>query len=157
MEEDRLCEACGWWGDKNEVLITPPEPEEFNPVLAASQVLAMYRDVCRNELIAEQVFDAGDATEADLRKVRLECRDSVNSIIEMFAAFRKVSKNKLVLEANGLLGWPDEWTDRHHNACNEPCDFLVGPCACGAWHTADEQWVKETLANHNAEIVANED
>ena len=21
-----------------------------------------------------------------------------------------------------------------HNACNERCDMLIGPCACGAWH-----------------------
>jgi hypothetical protein len=21
-----------------------------------------------------------------------------------------------------------------HNACNEPCDVVDGPCACGAWH-----------------------
>lgn len=22
-----------------------------------------------------------------------------------------------------------------YNACTDPCDFLVGPCACGAFHT----------------------
>lgn len=23
---------------------------------------------------------------------------------------------------------------------NQPCDMLIGPCSCGAWHKADE-WV----------------
>lgn len=22
-----------------------------------------------------------------------------------------------------------------YNACNEPCDVLIGPCSCGAWHS----------------------
>lgn len=25
-----------------------------------------------------------------------------------------------------------------HNACSEPCDALVGPCCCGAWHDAED-------------------
>lgn len=25
------------------------------------------------------------------------------------------------------------------NACNEPCDALVGPCVCGAYHR-EEDW-----------------
>ena len=24
---------------------------------------------------------------------------------------------------------------RIHNGCNEPCDALVGPCSCQAWHS----------------------
>jgi len=24
-----------------------------------------------------------------------------------------------------------------HNACTDPCDFDLGPCACGAWHNHD--------------------
>lgn len=42
---------------------------------------------------------------------------------------------------NDLMGYPEHWPE-HHNACNEPCDMAVGPCACGAWHTLDE-WTKE--------------
>lgn len=36
----------------------------------------------------------------------------------------------------------------HYNppTSNTPCDALVGPCSCGAWHNIDEPWVKETLA-----------
>lgn len=48
--------------------------------------------------------------------------------------------SRLILRpnSNGLLGWPEAWTRRFHNAINEPCDMLIGPCACGAWHHADE-------------------
>lgn len=54
---------------------------------------------------------------------------------------------------NGLLGWPDSWTTRHHNACNEPCDMLIGPCACGAWHNAAEGWVRNALLFYGARII----
>ncbi len=39
---------------------------------------------------------------------------------------------------SGLLAWPELWTLRYFNGNNEPCDMLVGPCACGAWHHAEE-------------------
>ena len=29
--------------------------------------------------------------------------------------------------------YPEDWP-RFHNACSDPCDMLIGPCACGAWH-----------------------
>ena len=64
-----------------------------------------------------------------------------------------MSKQIIYRYDNGLLGWPDEWTERHYNACNEPCDMLIGPCACGAWHTP-ECWTAE-LNRYNAEIRDN--
>jgi hypothetical protein len=33
--------------------------------------------------------------------------------------------------------WPKDWPPRH-NASNEACDMLIGPCACGATHFAGE-------------------
>ncbi len=36
-----------------------------------------------------------------------------------------------------MAPWPDHWP-KYHNACNEPCDILIGPCACGATHTRNE-------------------
>lgn len=24
-----------------------------------------------------------------------------------------------------------------HNGTHEPCDMLIGPCSCGAWHITD--------------------
>lgn len=29
-----------------------------------------------------------------------------------------------------------------YNACSEPCDMLVGPCVCGAYHTEEELYKK---------------
>lgn len=55
-----------------------------------------------------------------------------------------------VLTTDGLLGWPDEWLTRHFNASHDPCDMLIGPCACGAWHKATD-W-DDVLAHYNAEI-----
>lgn len=62
-------------------------------------------------------------------------------------------KTILYCYENGLLDWPDEWTERVYNACNEPCDVLIGPCACGAWHHL-EDWV-ELLNRYNSEIRDN--
>lgn len=33
------------------------------------------------------------------------------------------------------------------------CDTLVGPCACGRTHKADEEWVRDLLNLHFAKIV----
>lgn len=46
--------------------------------------------------------------------------------------------------SNGLVPFPTT-EPSHHNACNDPCDMLVGPCACGAWHSVEEQWVRDVL------------
>ena len=87
-DADRLCEVCGWWGDQQEALLVPPKSDVFNPVLAAAQTLELYREVCRHELIAEQVYDAGDGTEAELQRVHMARRHAAHSIIEMFVALR---------------------------------------------------------------------
>lgn len=44
--------------------------------------------------------------------------------------------------ANNWVPMPTEC--RLYNGCNEPCDMAVGPCACGAWHTAAcwPEWVR---------------
>lgn len=38
--------------------------------------------------------------------------------------------------ANKFAEWPKNWPPYFHR--NEPCDMLVGPCSCGAWHTPGE-------------------
>lgn len=154
-DESRLCAACGWFGDNSETAKAPPPSDVFNPVLASLQALFLYRDVCRQELVAEQVFDAGNATEADLRKIKVEARNCLHSLVQMFTALRRPHQAPpIVLEkgSTGFVPWPDDWTDFHYNARTEPCDTLVGPCACGAWHTEDETWVQEALTRHNAVI-----
>ena len=87
-DSDRLCEVCGWFGDQQEALLAPPTSDVLNPVLAAAQTLDLYRDVCRKELVAEQIYDAGNATEAELQRVHLARRYAAHSIIEMFVALR---------------------------------------------------------------------
>ena len=153
-DDSRLCEACGWFGDYEETAKKPSDPEVFNPVLATLQALALYRDVCRDELIAEQIYDAGAATETDLRRVKLAARDSLHSLVAVFTALRRPhALPPVVLKKaeNGTLGWPTEWMDYNYN-CNECCDMLIGPCSCGAWHSETDEWVRETLARHNAVI-----
>ncbi len=87
-DADRLCEVCGWFGDRQETLLMPPQSDVLNPVLAAAQTLELYRDICRKELIVEQVYDAGNATEADLQRVHMARQHATNSIVEMFVALR---------------------------------------------------------------------
>jgi len=95
-DADRLCEVCGWWGDQQEVLPVPPKNDAFNPVLAAAQTLELYRDVCRNELLAEQIYDAGNATEDDLQRTHIIRRHAAHAIIEMFVALRnRANKNRV--------------------------------------------------------------
>ena len=148
----RLCDTCGWFGDWQEVLHTPPSGDAFNSARAAAQVLELYRDICRRELIIEQAYYAGGITEDVVRKAKTQCRQCAHLLIEMFTALRRVPKIRLEC-ANGMTPWPDAWTDYRYNACNEPCDMLVGPCACGATHLPTEKWVQEKLTAHNAEIV----
>jgi hypothetical protein len=155
-DADRLCEVCGWWGGQEEVLSAPPQTDVVNPVLTASQVLELYRDACRYELIGEQVCDAGNATETDLRRVRVARRHAADSIIAMFVAlWNRVMKQQAkqpLKRINGSVPWPAVWTDRHYNG-SEPCDCLVGPCSCGAWHAESEDRVQAMLIKHNAEII----
>lgn len=39
---------------------------------------------------------------------------------------------------NNLASMPEKYLGRFYNACNDPCDMLQGPCACGAWHHQEE-------------------
>jgi len=149
----RLCEICGWFGDRQEVLCRPPKSDVLNPVLAAAQALELFRDVCRKELIAEQVYDAGNATEADIRRVRIARRHAAHALIEMFVTLRTRVAKRPLQRVNGLVPWPEDWTDRHYNGGREPCDMLVGLCSCGAWHLETEAWVQALLNKHYAEIV----
>ena len=52
-----------------------------------------------------------------------------------------------------MVAWPDGWDGQNYNGTNEPCDMLVGPCSCGAWHHETEYWVRRALEVHNAIIL----
>jgi hypothetical protein len=145
---DGCCNACGWFCDETELLDTPGDG--FNLTRSVIQVLAGFRDISRSELLMEGLVNAGDASLADLRKVRLEARDAAHSIIGMFV--KTAPKRVLKRGTSGIVPWPADWNDRHYNACNEPCDMLCGPCSCGAWHCEGEEWVQVVLKKHNAVI-----
>ena len=150
----RLCEVCGWWGDASETLPEPPPIDGLVPRRAVAQVLRLYRDVCRRELVLEQAFDLGEIVESDLQHAKNLVRNSVHEIIKMVVALmpRVLFKHS----ESGMVPWPEEWEDRHYNGvhgCGEPCDMLVGPCACGAFHLETEEWVVEVLLAHNTKIV----
>ena len=115
---DRLCEVCGWFGDRQETLLAPPANDVLNPVLAAAQTLELYRDVCRKELVAEQVYDAGNATEAELQWVHVARRHAAHSIIEMFVTLhnRAASARQRLLRINGDGAKP--WMSR---PCGSGC------------------------------------
>ena len=40
-DERRICDTCGWFGDNAETAKRPPDTDDFNPVLAAVQALAL--------------------------------------------------------------------------------------------------------------------
>jgi hypothetical protein len=154
-DECRYCDTCGWFGDNGETAKTPPPSNQFSPVQAVLQALALFRDVCRKELRAEQVFNTGNVSDAKLRAIKMEARSCLHSLVELFTAMRRPhAPPPVVLKtaSSNMVPWPAEWTDYHYNASHEPCDMLVGPCSCGAWHHATEEWVRETLARHNTVI-----
>jgi hypothetical protein len=107
-------------------------------------------------MIVEQMYETGTVTEAERDKIKLLRRSTTHSLIEMFVKLKsRPSIPHEILEKypNGFVPWPAAWTDRHYNGCNEPCDLLIGPCRCGAWHSEDETWVQEKLIEHQAVIV----
>jgi hypothetical protein len=87
----RLCDVCGWFGDWEETLAQPLG--DWNPALEASKALTLYREVCRQEMLLEQLFCDGAATKESLHKVELMRREIVCNMIEMFVALRKRNAN----------------------------------------------------------------
>jgi hypothetical protein len=82
-DDARLCDTCGWFGDREEVLSEPPP---FAPLVAAvDQVLNSYRCVCRQELLAEAAHqqDPDDPALA-LAKIRREADAARQALVEMF-------------------------------------------------------------------------
>jgi hypothetical protein len=124
----------------------------YHPVLDLVQSLELYRDVCRHEQTAEQKYSAGQGTTAELRQIQNMRHQAAHSIISMFIALRGRDVKQELRRINGVVPWPADWKSRHYNG-SQPCDTLVGPCSCGAWHTADEDWVRAMLFKYNAEII----
>jgi hypothetical protein len=149
-EPDRLCDTCGWFGDQGETLREPPDG--FMLTAAISKALDLYRFVCRKELEAEAVAARHPGQEVNVRKVHAGAAQAKQSLLEMFVAVRKPLQ-RVLKRVNGMVPWPTEWTTNlHYNASHDPCDMIVGPCSCGAWHNETEEWVRECLKRHNATI-----
>jgi len=146
-DPSRLCSICAWFGDSTETLKKPPMTGNLETSLRQS--LALYRSVCRNELLLEAAYKADQLSFGDLLRARAKIVESESSLI---ALFRGIHPSKQVVpRINGMVPWPDDWTDRHHNG-SEQCDMLIGLCSCGAWHYEAETWVQNKLRRHNAII-----
>jgi hypothetical protein len=50
-----------------------------------------------------------------------------------------------------ILPIPDHWPP-HYNANTSPCDIIQGPCACGAWHQLDDDWVLKNLQQYGVRL-----
>jgi len=148
-DPSRLCSICAWFGDSSETLKKPPLTGDLKT--SVRQALALYRFTCRNELLLEAAYKNGTLPLAQLLQVRAKVAESEASLLALVEGVQP-GKHVIPRGANGIVAWPQEWTDRRYNACNEPCDMFVGPCSCGAWHTEDEDWVQEKLRQHNATI-----
>lgn len=48
-----------------------------------------------------------------------------------------IGYRKLKFTKNDLVPYPDHWPP-YYNGIGTPCDFLQGPCACGAYHKLHE-------------------
>jgi hypothetical protein len=157
-DESRLCYTCGWFGDNTETRRAPWDPKVCNPIGNLVQALSLYRELCRQELLGEQFANATIPTNAahsrELHQVKTRVREGLHSLIELFIVTYQLTPPAILKkdEKSGMVPWPDSWTVRRYNACNEPCDMLVGPCACGGWHDEQEQWVQDVLKLHNAVI-----
>ncbi len=86
-DDARLCGVCNWFGDKTEICSTPPVPDDLE--LAFSQLLALYRDVCRMELLAEELAKGGSNCEASVRTIRTRANHARHSILHLFRETRK--------------------------------------------------------------------
>jgi hypothetical protein len=78
-------------------------------------------------------------------------QSATHSILELFVKARTkpvLPAEILQKQPSGFVPWPEDWTDRRG-----VCDFLVGPCVCGAFHGKHELWVQEKLTQHQAVIL----
>lgn len=85
-DDGRLCGVCCWFGDQSEICARPPAPDNLD--LAFSQLLALYRDVCRMELMAEQLADGKEDYEDSLKLVRERANHARHSVLNLFQSTR---------------------------------------------------------------------
>jgi len=81
-DDGRLCPACRWFGDKAEICTSPPPPTDLE--LAFIQMLALYRDVCRMELLTEQVAEGKPEHRRHLNAVKARGSHAKHSLLHLF-------------------------------------------------------------------------
>lgn len=140
-DDDRLCEQCGWWGGAGEVCLQSKVVTDTATNIR--QLLALYRDSCRKELILESAYQQGHLARVEMIKARHCVAQSAESIIAMVVALSP----QILPRVDGRVHWPAEWPKRGQ------CDMLVGPCACGKWHQETDADTVEALQQHNARIA----
>jgi len=85
-DDGRLCEVCGWFGDKSEICTDPPKSDDLE--LAFSQLLAFYRDICRMEQIAEQLAEGRADYTVNLKIIRARADHARHSILYLFQVIK---------------------------------------------------------------------
>lgn len=91
-DDGRLCEACRWFGDQSEICATPPVSDDLE--LVFTQLLALYQDVCRMELLAEQLAEGQANYEARLKAIRVKVSHARHSILYLFRAIKNKNTNE---------------------------------------------------------------
>lgn len=86
-DEGRLCHVCDWFGDKAEVCIKPPISDNLE--LACIQLLSRYREVCRLELIGEQLAEGLSDESVSLANLKFWTQRAQHSILHFFRGTRK--------------------------------------------------------------------
>lgn len=86
-DDGRLCAACQWFGDKSEVCNKPPAPTDLE--LAFIQMLSLYRDVCRLELLAEQIMEQQPEHADKMCPIKTRVTAARHSLIHLFRNTRK--------------------------------------------------------------------
>lgn len=91
-DDSRLCEACQWWGDKSEALTQPPIPSDLETAFA--QLLALYREVCRMEMMAEDLAGGLPQFQDALNKVRSRAAIARTNIMQLFRETRRTMQRE---------------------------------------------------------------
>lgn len=146
VDPARLCGVCAWFGDTKETANNAPLTDNLDTCVR--QAIAYYRLACRAELILEAAYREGELSFRQLAQAQAQISKTEASLLDLFRGTTRAVIPRL---SNGCVPWPGGWP-RRANPVTE-CDMLVGPCACGAWHSEDEEWVQQLLLEHNARIA----
>lgn len=86
-DEGRLCHVCNWFGDKAEVCTKPPMPDDLE--LACVQLIRHYREICRLELIGEQLVEGLPDEAISLANLKFRVQQALHSILHFFRSTRR--------------------------------------------------------------------